>query len=216
MGVGWPGRYGILPAMNFALRNCRPGLLLAACLGIASAVGCPSAPAAGPDAAPIPQLPDVGIAVVDAGPPAPPGLDAGPAPLKFKARALTDAGVLELAVDAANEIPVESRFEVELGAVKDVRVRLFDEADKAVPSTDKLEVGQATTRYQLAPNEPLTPGSGYALVIDGLKAFEATDSSGKSLEVTKIGMWTLGEKPAPPASAKSGKSAKAKKKTKKK
>ncbi|MGC4113417.1 MAG: hypothetical protein QM765_01840 [Myxococcales bacterium] len=198
--------------MSFQTPNWRTGLVLA--LVIASAAACPSPVPAGPDAAP--SLPDVGIEVVDSGPPPPPGLDAGPLPLQFKARAVSDAGAFELGADAANEIPVESRFELELGNLKDVRVRLFDEADKAVPSTDKLELGQAT-RYFLAPNEPLTPGSGYALVIDGLKNFEATDSSGKSLEVTRIGMRTLGEKPAPAASAKSGKAKKkSDKKTKKK
>lgn len=211
MGLAGKAELGILPAMDFQLPKPRPGVVLATCLAIAFAVACPSAPPAGPDAAPAPQVPDVGTP--DSGPPLPPGPDAGPSPLQFKARAVTDAGVTDLVADASNEIPTESRFELELGNVKDVRVRLFDEADKAVPSTDQLELGQAT-RYFLAPNELLTPGSGYALVIDGLKNFEATDGTGKSLEVTRIGLRTVGEKPTPPASAKSKK--KPDKKTKRK
>lgn len=209
MGLAGRSNLGILPAMNFQLPKARAGLVLAACLAMAFAAACPTPVPAGPDAAPVPQAPDIGTP--DSGPPPPPGLDAGPIPLQFKARAITDAGVTELVADAANEIPVESRFELELGNVKDVRVRLFDEADKAMPSTDKLELGLATL-YFLSPNELLTPGSAYALVIDGLKNFEATDGTGKSLEVTRIGMRTAGDKPASPASTKS----KAKKKTDKK
>ena len=141
-----------------------------------------------------------------------PGPDAGPTEMNLRARAITDAGVIDLAAaDAATEIPVDSRFELELGALKDVRVRLFDESDKAVPSTDKLELGQ-TSRYFLAPNEPLAPGSGYALVVDGLRAWEPTDGSGKSLQPARVGMRTAGDKPMP-ANCKDPK--KAKKKPKK-
>lgn len=232
-GVG-PGCHGILSPMTERSRNQAfearlrgPGqprfgfparvrfssLIAGACIAILASIGCvtPAAPLAGPDAAPIPATPDAGADAPDAAP-APPGLDAGPAPLSFRARAITDAGVVDLAADAATEIPVDSRFELELGAVKDVRVRLFDESDKAVPSTDKLELGQST-RYFLAPDELLVPGSGYALVIDGLHAWEPTDAAGKSLQMTRIPLRTAGEKPSPPPSSKA--SAKAKKKPKK-
>lgn len=144
---------------------------------------------------------DAGPSDVDSGPAssdASAGLDASLRPLDWRARAISDGGVVELRADAANEgIDPAARFELELGALRDVRVRLFDEADRAVPSTDRLERGVAT-RYSLIPTEPLAPGSGYAFVVDGLEDWDPVDATGAARQPARIGLRTAGEKPAPP------------------
>jgi hypothetical protein len=122
-----------------------------------------------------------------------------------------DGSARELKTSDVNEnVAPEARFELEMPALRDVRVRLFDDDDKAVPSTDRLELGQRT-RYTLDPNEPLAAGSLYALAIDGQSGEYATDPSGRSYRTIRIELKTSGEKAAPPP----GKSAKSKKKPKK-
>ncbi len=174
------------------------------------ATGCPTAVPAGPDAAAAgldaAALEDA-AATIDAGPPVPLAL-----PVTARAAVpAADAGTsLTPEVETANVAP-ESVFEVELPHLADVRVRLFDDAERAVPSSDRLELGQPT-RYRLAPSEPLVPGSRYTLAIDGLKADLPTDPSGRTYNALRLPFRTSGEKPEAPAA----KPAKAKKKPGKK
>ncbi|MBI5546289.1 MAG: hypothetical protein HY901_20575, partial [Deltaproteobacteria bacterium] len=71
-----------------------------------------------------PIVPDAGIGEVGVA-----AVVGGTAQLEYSARAFFgDAGVLELGrADAADDaVPPQSRFELELGDLRDVRVRLFD------------------------------------------------------------------------------------------
>jgi hypothetical protein len=149
-----------------------------------------------------------------------PHADAGPAgpqedggalaqALSATVRALCDdAEPRALVRGGANEeIALQSRFEVELPRLADFRVRLLDEADRAVASTDRAQIAERS-RYQLVPSEPLTPGSRYALVIDGLRADLATDDRGRAFERLRVELKTRGEKPPSAKRAKSGKSGK--------
>ncbi len=134
-----------------------------------------------------------------------PQVDAGPEEdagalaqaLGATARALTDEAEPRALVrgGANEEIALPSRFEVELPRLADFRVRLLDEADRAVASTDRAQVFSQRLRYQLVPNEPLTPGSRYALVVDGLRADLATDDHGRAFERVRIELKTSGERP---------------------
>ena len=123
---------------------------------------------------------------------------APPKPLRVVARAVFDAASRELAVDGLNQvIEPQSRFELELPRLADVRVRLFDESDRAIASHDRMVVGE-TVRYAILPAEPLVSGSRYSLVIDGLRAELATDDDGQQFRVVPIELATSGEKPPPP------------------
>ena len=128
------------------------------------------------------------------------------------ARAIeADGAARELKTSDVNElVAFEARFELEMPALRDVRVRLFDEDDKAVPSTDRLELGPRT-RYTLDPTEALLAGSRYALVVDGQSGEYPTDPAGRAYRTVRIELQIAGEKPAPPP----GKASKAKKKPKK-
>jgi hypothetical protein len=175
------------------------------CLLLAGA--CPAIQA-GPDAA---MPPDAAPIPPDAAAP-----DTGPRPLSFQARAVivTDAGVtmaIDLAPDATTEVAPESRFELELGDLRDVRVQLFDDDDRAVPSIDRLEIGRPT-RYSLKPNEPLSAGATYALGIDGLRFDDPVDADGGVHQPARLTFRTTGDSNAAPSP---GKPAKTKKKPKK-
>lgn len=152
---------------------------------------------------PITDAGEVADAAVDGGLPAP-SVDAGssrnnlPQPLRLSARALgPDGGIRDLRLDDPNEdISPEARFELELPALHDVRVRLFSEDQRAVPSVDRLELGP-TTRYRLSPTDPLLPATRYTLRVDGLRADNPTDASGHAYLPAQVGLRTSGEKPPP-------------------
>jgi hypothetical protein len=91
-------------------------------------------------------------------------------------------------------IPVESRFELTFPSLTDVRVRLFDEEDRQVPSTDRLEAGEKI-RYLLTPAEALSAGSRYQLLVDGLTSDQPTDRLGQAYDPVRIEILTAGEKP---------------------
>lgn len=126
-----------------------------------------------------------------------------PRALNAKIRAVASGEPRALVRGGANEdVSPDSRFEVELPRLADFRVRLLDEADRAVASTDRAEIADRLS-YQLAPVEALVTGSRYALVVDGLKSEFATDDHGRAYELLRVDLKTSGEKPPKPASKRS-------------
>lgn len=187
------------PGANFRLRRCGLAWLATAFVACTapSAEAPPADHAGAVDAA---GLADASELAADAGRAAGVDEDAGvrPQTLTVVARAVTDVTSRELALDESNSaIDPQSRFELEFQRLADVRVRLFDESDRAVASTDRMVVGQ-TTRYTIVPAEQLVTGSRYSLVIDGLKTDLAADERGHPFKVVRIQLKTSGEKPAPP------------------
>jgi hypothetical protein len=121
-----------------------------------------------------------------------------PRPLQITAHALTDGGVRTLSsANPTEEVPVEARFEVEVPRLSDVRVRLFDDVDKLVPSSDRLESREGFTRYNLTPVEALAPGSRYSILLDGQRAEQPTDLDGNAHEVVRLELRTAGQKVVP-------------------
>lgn len=80
------------------------------------------------------------------------------------------------------------------GQLADVRVRLFDEAHRLVPSRDRLVASGEQTSYQLLPDAPLSPGSRYFLRIDGLTGALPTAADGTTYRDARIAFVTAGEK----------------------
>jgi len=128
---------------------------------------------------------------------APVSLDAGRElrELTIDVRTIADDAGIPLKA-SAEEVRTGATFELEMPALADVRVRLFDEDDRAVPSTDHLELGQVT-RYRLVPSEALVAGSRYKLVVDGLRSDYPTDPAGRGFAIAHIELRTAGEKPVP-------------------
>jgi hypothetical protein len=180
-----------------------------AVVGLAAAAvsGCPrQAPPAGPDAAPTSAVDNA-----DAGPPdtGVPEVDAGPRPLTFEIHAQSGDRTRQLIGGGENDgIWLDARFVLELPPLKDARVRLFDDADKAVPSADRAELTTKALRYELVPSEPLAPGSKYALVVDGLTEDFPKDAQGRAFDLARVEFRSEGEKPKAAGSKKAQKTKK--------
>lgn len=99
--------------------------------------------------------------------------------------------------DAEDRAPPEAWFLVRSEhALPQLRVRLFDEAGRMVPTQDEAQVGQGS-RYRLHPSEPLVPGSLYRLVIDSQEGANLRDVDGTVYLPRTLPFRTLGEKPTP-------------------
>ena len=82
-------------------------------------------------------------------------------------------------------------------ALVDVRVRLFDESDRLLPSRDRVTVGKGT-QVRIAPEEPLPPGSSFRVEIAGQLQPFPTGVDGKHFGGRTYRFHTTGEKPPPP------------------
>jgi hypothetical protein len=129
---------------------------------------------------------------------------AEPRPVPLSA-AVAVVGGQELRIDRDGSTLVDSgaSFTVEVAVpLTDGRLALHDEQDAMVASTGTSEVGTAWTRYRLVPEEPLRPGTPYALRLDGAVTREAHDPSGRAYGPLVLKVKTTGERPAPPTSRK--------------
>ena len=143
--------------------------------------------------------------VADAGPPAPPP-DAGllpPLTLDLEV-ALPDGGMERHAllgletplVTPGQLLTVESNRRLH-----NARIRVMDDADRALSSDDVLEEGPGGLRYRISLLSPLEPGHGYALLIDPQSGTTLDDGTGRELPEQRLEFRTSGEhqrpKPAP-------------------
>ncbi|MBX5481523.1 MAG: hypothetical protein IRZ16_06740 [Myxococcaceae bacterium] len=148
-----------------------------------------------------PAPPDAGgaAAVVDAGPPQPVALEitvTGEPP---------DGGApfeVPLSDGARPEVPQLQKLTVTTNLpLKDFRLRIFDEADRAMVSDDTSElIPDAGIRYQVVFPEPLKAGYRYALVMDAQTGPAMTDVAGNEHPDLRREFKIAGEreKPAPP------------------
>lgn len=98
-----------------------------------------------------------------------------------------------------------------LPRLADVRVRLFDESHRLVPSRDRLSADALQTHYLLVPETPLISGTKYFLRVDGLVDSLPAAADGTTYRNTRISFMTSGEKP-PLSSPPKTKQSKSKKK----
>jgi hypothetical protein len=140
--------------------------------------GCPEKPALDAGVA------DSGaIVLVDAGPPAP--------------AEVVDAGPPQLDVELPDEMDPVQQLDVRIPLIiKDYRLRVFDDADKVVPSDDTAHEADGGIDYSIAFTEPLKAGRKYRLTIEP----QLNDGEFKELDRTfKI----RGEIEKPPKKSKS-------------
>lgn len=138
---------------------------------------------------------DAGALAADAG-----ASTTAPAPLSA---AVAVVGGQDLPIDPGGGALVDpgASFRVELAVpLTDGRLALHDEQDAMVASSGTSEVGASWTRYRLVPDEPLRPGTSYALRVDGAAAREVHDPGGRAYAPVVLKLKTTGERP-PPAPA---------------
>ncbi|WP_176064908.1 hypothetical protein [Anaeromyxobacter diazotrophicus] len=150
---------------------------------------------------------DAGSPADSAPAPAPaPAAPAAPAALPVTA-ALAHVGsqVTPLAREGATLLDPGATFELEVAVhLADGRLSLRDEVDAMVASTGTTELGEGTSRYRLAPDEPLRPGSRYTLHLDGAVTRELHGADGHAFAPLALQLKTSGERPAPPPRKKRG------------
>ena len=141
--------------------------------------------------APAPTAPDAGRAV-DAGPITPMTLD-----LVVN---VPDGGVERHAllgletpvVPPARELTVESNR-----ALRNVRIRILDEADRALESDDVPDESGPTFRYHVLLLGPLEAGHRYALLVDAQSGATFQDGAGKEIPEQRLEFRTSGERERP-------------------
>ncbi len=79
--------------------------------------------------------------------------------------------------------------------LRNYRLRLFDEADRALVSDDEAqETPQGGTHYRATLPEPLKTGHRYTLVLDAQSGENATNGKGRVIPEQRIELKVLGER----------------------
>lgn len=137
-----------------------------------------------------------------------PAIDASSEPLNAEVEftlsyALPDAGTAVIPT-GLNERPlIEPTQALELSATQPLanyRIRLFDEADRALVSDDEAVATPEGLTYRMALAAPLKTGHRYALVLEPQSGAAIVDPRGKTIPDQRIEFAVAGvkEKPAPP------------------
>lgn len=167
-----------LPTRSRLAMRTPAALLLAAVL----AAGCPAQPVG---TAKLPSPP------VDAGPSA-------PVRLALSVREhLLDGGVQPVELQPNDRTLIEPTRQIEVLSnvpLRNYRVRLFDEADRAVISDDAAETTADGMRYRIVFHQPLEPGHRYALVVDHEAGLSLTDSQGLPQPEQRLELQVIGER----------------------
>ena len=108
-----------------------------------------------------------------------------------------DAGSLAIPLsrDGRPEIPPARALLVETNLpLQNYRVRVFDEADRAMVSNDDAEDSDGGIRYRIEFPEPLKSGHRYAVSVDAQTGPELVDSFGRSHDDVRLEFRIAGEK----------------------
>lgn len=170
----------------------------AVCAAALTVAGCPK-PSAPAD--------DAGVAIAGESETAAEA-DAGPGPASFSLQyVLPDAGLeaIPLVGEEEGRPLIEPTSMLELRGtqvLRNYRVRLFDEVDRAMISDDSAEESPNGLLYRLSLPTPLKSGHKYTLVIDAQTGTSMTDSQGRELSDLRIPFQVSGEKEKPPPAKK--------------
>ncbi|ADO72096.1 conserved uncharacterized protein [Stigmatella aurantiaca DW4/3-1] len=133
-----------------------------------------------------------------------PDAGSGPVATSFTLRyQLGDAGLEPIAMTVDERPSIEPTSVLELRSsrpLRNYRIRLFDEADRAMISDDSVEESADGIVYRITLPNPLKTGHRYTLVADAQTGAAFTDSLGRELEDLRFEFQVAGEKekPAPP------------------
>lgn len=178
----------------------RPAAALAAALLACSGRPPPPPPAPSPTAEAAASPTPAADAGAGPGPGAAPAAPASPAALPVTAAVAVSAGQEQpLAREGRTVVVPAAEFRVEVAVhLTDARLLLLDAQDAMVASSGTSEVGAGATRLRLTPDEPLRPGSDYALRVDGAAKREVHDAAGRAYAPLHLELRAAGEKPAAP------------------
>jgi hypothetical protein len=138
--------------------------------------------------------------------PAPDALVAGPADAGVPAAAhltlslherLMDGGIEAVELQPHNRTPIEPTRELELSAnvpLHNYRIRLFDEADRAMVSDDIAENSDQRLDYRISLHETLKPGHRYTLILDAQSGSSVSDSQGNAQPDQRLELQVNGER----------------------
>ncbi|WP_095959057.1 hypothetical protein [Corallococcus macrosporus] len=117
--------------------------------------------------------------------------------------AAMDLGLTDIALAPDDAAIIEPTTLLELRTsrlLKNYRVRLFDEADRAMISDDEVEETEAGLVYRIRLPRPLKSGFKYTLVVDAQTGTAFTDALGRDVDEFRQTLQIAGEKdkPAPP------------------
>ena len=164
-------------------------LTMLACCVFAAPLACREQPAGAPDGGP--------AAAADAGE-APGSI---PDVVTFTlSEQLLDAGTQGIAVGGSERPVVEPTQGLELRTdlgLRNHRVRLFDEAGRAMVSDDEASDSDAGFVYKIALPEPLKAGHKYTLVVDAQTGATMTDAAGRHVPDQRFEFVVAGEKEKP-------------------
>jgi hypothetical protein len=171
------------------MRLLRFGLAAATCCGALVLTGCPDKPSA--------TTVDAGTAETIQAPTTPP-----PARFSLTYQA-PDAGLAEVSLGLDEKPLIEATSVLELRnsmGLRNYRVRLFDEAERAMVSDDDVEESETGLVYRINLPQPLKTGFEYTLVVDAQTGSAFTDTLGRDVEELRTTFQVAGEKekPAPP------------------
>ena len=168
-------------------------LSFAVCAAALAVAGCPK-----------PSAPTDDAGVPAAGSETAVEADAGPGPASFTLQyVLPDAGLeaIPLVGEEEGRPVIDPTSALELRstlALRNYRVRLFDEAERAMVSDDSAEESPSGLLYRISLPTPLKTGHKYTLVIDAQTGTSMTDSQGREVPDMRIPFQVSGEKEKPP------------------
>jgi hypothetical protein len=171
------------------MRLLRVGLAAVTCCGALVLNGCPDKPSA---------------TTTDAGTPEAVQAPTTPPPARFSLSYQSpDAGLAEISLAPDEKPLIEATSSLELRSslgLRNYRVRLFDEAERAMVSDDDVEESDAGLVYRINLPQPLRTGFEYTLVVDAQTGSAFTDTLGRDVEELRTTFQVAGEKekPAPP------------------
>lgn len=163
-------------------------LRLAVCAAALVVAGCPKPSAPSTDAGPTAAQPEP---------------DAGVGAASFTLQyVLPDAGLETIPPGGESEgrplIEPTSTLELRSTlALRNYRVRLFDEAERAMASDDTAEESASGLLYRISLPTPLQSGHEYTLVVDAQTGTSMTDSQGRELPDVRISFQISGDKEKP-------------------
>ncbi len=108
---------------------------------------------------------------------------------------LTDGGMAILDFDAGHAPELEPTRHLRLSTnlpIHNYRIRVFDEADRAIASDDLAEDSASGLEYQIRFPESLKTGHRYALVIDAQTGDSVLDAHGHALADQRMEFQVLG------------------------